>query len=133
MTRKRTAVFGCVVDYIMRRWLELVLFCITNLMSKGSSLYPSLRRTTFYGYSPAPLYGHPLNTDPSLLRTLFMDPSVSVFSGRSRPSEKAGGGGEGPVSQKKFLQAFGPQFGLKIRGASPGSATGVNETERKGM
>ena len=48
-----------------------------------------------------------------------------VSSAGSRPCDKrgGGGGGGGVRSPKKFVQAFGPQFGLKIRG-SPGSATG---------
>ena len=50
------------------------------------------------------------------------------YSGGSRPSDKAGGGGGegggqpdpeisgGPGLQKKFFLLFGPHFGLKIRG-----------------
>ena len=64
-------------------------------------------------------------------------------SGRSRPSDKGGGGEEdgvvnqtltkrGAREQKKFFQPFGPQFGLKKKGGpapppspgpSPGSTT----------
>ena len=60
-----------------------------------------------------------------------------IPSGEFRPSDKGGGGGGGggshpdpekrgrPSLQKKFFWSFGPQFGLKIRGAgpSPGSTT----------
>ena len=47
------------------------------------------------------------------------------FSGGSRPSDKGGPGHPDPEirgerSQKKnFFQPFGPQFGLKMRGAPP--------------
>ena len=55
-----------------------------------------------------------------------MAPSVSVFSDRSRPSDRKGGGalhpdpeirgGQVPPPKKKLFRPFGPQFGLKIRG-----------------
>ena len=61
---------------------------------------------------------------------------VSLSSGRSGPSDEVGGGGGaghpdpepeirgGAVSKKNCLRPFGPQFHLKIRGASsPGSVT----------
>ena len=35
----------------------------------------------------------------------------------SRPLDNGGGGGGGAGLQKKFFRPFGPQFGLKIRGA----------------
>jgi len=44
----------------------------------------------------------------------------------SRPRD----GGWGEEAQKKFLQPFGPHFGLKIRwaqGLSPGSATAFKD------
>ena len=37
---------------------------------------------------------------------------------------EGGGGGAGGLVSKKFFRSFGPQFSLKIRGPSPGSATG---------
>ena len=48
------------------------------------------------------------------------------FSSRSRPSDRGGGGSRGSHLdpeirgglQKNFFQPFGPQFGLKIRGAT---------------
>ena len=61
-----------------------------------------------------------------------------VFSDGSRPSDKGEvgegafiqtlrqGGGGGGGSQTKKIRPFGSQFGIKVRGGSPGSATGVN-------
>ena len=55
-------------------------------------------------------------------------------SGGSRPSDKGGKGGGGHPDPKirevgslkeNYLWPFGPQFGLKIRDPSPGSATVV--------
>ena len=36
-------------------------------------------------------------------------------------------GGRGKQSQKFSFRPFGPQFGLKIRGLSPGSETGLTD------
>ena len=50
---------------------------------------------------------------------------LNIISGRSRPSDKGGGGHHDPDIReaggliKKFIQLFGPQLGLKIRGAGP--------------
>ena len=52
--------------------------------------------------------------------------SIILGSGGSRPSDKGGGGGHpdpeiragGAASKHFFFQAFGPHFGLKIRGES---------------
>ena len=57
--------------------------------------------------------------------------AILWYNGGSRPSDKGGGGGgghqtlrsggRGLVSEKNSFHPFGPQFGLKIRGAgSPG-------------
>ena len=63
---------------------------------------------------------------------------IAPFSAESRPCDGGGGGGclgrpldkWGARSTKNFFRPFGPQFGLKVRGAdprplgpSPGSAT----------
>ena len=62
------------------------------------------------------------------------DPDLEIKGGGRlyRPLDKRGDGGwGGGQSPKKFFQPFGPQFGLKIRGApgppgpSPGSATAM--------
>ena len=55
---------------------------------------------------------------------------MPLFSGGSRPSNKEGGGGDGEPDhpdpdikwgggslQKNFFRPFGPEIGLKIRGA----------------
>ena len=64
-----------------------------------------------------------------------------LISGRSRPSDKVGGGEgshldpeirRGPGLQKIFCWPFGPQFGLKIRVGSSCHSTGsstVNASE----
>ena len=44
-------------------------------------------------------------------------------NGRSRPSNKKVGGGEG-AQKKSFLRPFGPQFGLKIKGGGGGGPQG---------
>ena len=54
-------------------------------------------------------------------------PNVHQPSGQSRPSDKGVGRSSRPwdkggTSLKKFSQPFSPQFGLKIREGSPGSA-----------
>ena len=59
-------------------------------------------------------------------KSLILRESV-LHSGRSRPSDKGGGGiwpsrlwdKEGGRSQKYFFWPFGPHFGLKIRGGRP--------------
>ena len=56
------------------------------------------------------------------------DGSRPSDKGRARhpgPEIRGGGGG----SQKTFFRPFRPQFGLKIRGPSPGSATAVRIVE----
>ena len=45
---------------------------------------------------------------------LFNETSPTYFSGGSRSSGGGGGGGPAP---KNFFRPFGPQFGLKIKGA----------------
>ena len=66
-----------------------------------------------------------------------MTPSVSVFSGGSRPSDRKGAGADDPDPEIRggvrsppqiIFRPFGPQFGLKIGGEGPssGSATGIN-------
>ena len=55
------------------------------------------------------------------------DPDLKMGGGGGRSSRPWDKGGEGPICQKNFFWPFGPQFGLKIGGASPvlspGSAT----------
>ena len=62
-----------------------------------------------------------------------------LYSGKSRPSDKGGGGGHpdskirGERSKKKIFRPSGPQFGLKNKGGenpgppglSPGSTTAI--------
>ena len=67
---------------------------------------------------------------------------ISYPSGRSRPTDKGGGGGHldpevrgSPGLKKIIFRPFGPQFGLKVRGAGPpgpssGSATVSYYTEQ---
>ena len=54
------------------------------------------------------------------------DPDLQIREEPGHPGPEIRGGGG---SQKTFFRPFGPQFGLKIRGPSPGSATAVRIVE----
>ena len=53
------------------------------------------------------------------------DPDLQIRGESGHPGSEIRGGG----SQKTFFRPFGPQFGLKIRGPSPGTATAVRIVE----
>ena len=55
------------------------------------------------------------------------DPDLQIREEPGHPGPEIRGGGGG--SQKTFFRPFRPQFGLKIRGPSPGSATVVRIVE----
>ena len=55
------------------------------------------------------------------------DPDLQIRGEPGHPGPEIRGGGGG--SQKTFFRPFGPQFDLKIRGPSPGSATAVRIVE----
>ena len=81
-----------------------------------------------------------LGSHVTIVRRYFRlcdDPRATANSGGSRPSDNGGGGGgerggalggndhpdremRGAAVSKKFFRPFGPQFGLKIRGAGAG-------------
>ena len=44
-----------------------------------------MENVTEFKYSQTPLYGHPRNTDTSLLRTIFLVPSSYIFSNKFNP------------------------------------------------
>ena len=60
-----------------------------------------------------------------LLNRTVTDPDFQIRGEPGHPDPEIRGGG----LKKKSFRPFGPQFGLKIRGPSPGSATAVRIVE----